>query len=168
MAAEDERQQFPDNAVIALGDFNETPNPDAESFSSLPSGLPEFYVLGDDIELPLYYDPAQPLLDAGLSRVEARWEDSTEDDTFIPFPRRLDYVWTSDEEIIAAEGLRGLSRRRHRRRTARRRARQVGRSAVVRNERSRVRPSSRGRRAASCAELESARTCACRSSLDLR
>ena len=103
MAAEDERQQFPDNAVIALGDFNETPNPDAESFSSLPAGLPEFYSLGSDIDLPIVYDPAQPLIDAGLSRVEARWEDSTEDDTFIPFPRRLDYVWTTDEEIIAAE-----------------------------------------------------------------
>ena len=103
MAAQDERQQFPDNAVIALGDFNETPNPESGSFSSLPAGLPEFYALGSDIALPITYEPSQPLLDAGLSRVEARWEDSTEDDTFIPFPRRLDYVWTSDEEVIAAE-----------------------------------------------------------------
>ncbi|MEM6996910.1 MAG: endonuclease/exonuclease/phosphatase family protein, partial [Myxococcota bacterium] len=102
-AATAERDDFPGNAVVVLGDFNETPNPQSSTFSSLPSDLPSFYNLGNDIALPLTYAPAEPLQAAGLTRVEARWEDGTEEDTFIPFANRLDYIYVSDEEVLASE-----------------------------------------------------------------
>lgn len=102
-AAMDESATYPGNVVVVLGDLNDRANPPPSTFTSLPSGLPSFYSLGDDISLPIVYRPGQPLVDAGLTRVEARWEDGTEEDTFIPFANRLDYIWVTGEEIIASE-----------------------------------------------------------------
>lgn len=97
-AAASEFVEFPGNAVVVLGDLNEQLNPASEVFETLPPGLPSFYELGTDIALPLTYEPAKPLLDAGLERVEP-----SNDDTFIPGSRRLDYVYVGAAEIIAAE-----------------------------------------------------------------
>jgi len=97
-AALNEYAEFPDNAVVILGDLNEREDPSPEVFDVLPSGLPSFYELGSDIALPLTYEPARPLLDAGLTRVETSF-----DETFIPDSRRLDYVYAGTAEIVAAE-----------------------------------------------------------------
>jgi endonuclease/exonuclease/phosphatase family metal-dependent hydrolase len=102
-AAAAEHDAYPGNAVVVLGDFNERPDPDASTFAALPAGLPDFYTLGSDIALPLQYAPGQPLLDAGLTRAEARWRDGTETETFIPSPSRLDYVYVGDADILASE-----------------------------------------------------------------
>lgn len=97
-AALNEFAEFPDNAVVILGDLNEGEDPSPTVFDALPPGLPSFYELGNDITLPLTYEPAKPLLDAGLTRVETSY-----DETFIPDSRRLDYVYAGAAEIVAAE-----------------------------------------------------------------
>lgn len=97
-AAANEFAEFPDNAVVVLGDLNEQENPSPIVFDALPQGLPSFYELGSDIALPLTYEPSKPILDAGLERVEP-----SNDDTFIPDSRRLDYVFAGAAEIVAAE-----------------------------------------------------------------
>lgn len=97
-AAQSEFAEFPGNAVVILGDLNERDDPAPEVFEVLPAGLPSFYELGSDIALPLTYEPATPLLGAGLQRVETRY-----DQTFIPTDGRLDYVYTGAAEVVAAE-----------------------------------------------------------------
>lgn len=97
-AAENEFAEFPGNAVVILGDLNERDDPPPIVFDELPQGLPGFYELGNDIDLPLTYEPAKPLLDAGLERVDTRY-----DETFIPDGRRLDYVFAGAAEVVAAE-----------------------------------------------------------------
>lgn len=97
-AASNEYAEFPDNAVVILGDLNEQENPSPVVFDALPAGLPSFYELGTDIALPLTYEPSKPLLDAGLERVETSY-----DETFIPDSRRLDYVFVGSADIVAAE-----------------------------------------------------------------
>jgi len=101
-AANAERDEYPGNSVVVLGDLNERPNPAASTFTGLPSGLPSFYTLGNDIGFPMTYAPEEPLLAAGLARVEARWEDGSEEDTFIPVPSRLDYIYVSNEDPLVA------------------------------------------------------------------
>ncbi len=93
-----EYAEFPNNAVVILGDFNEREDPSPVVFDVLPQGLPSFYELGSDITLPLTYEPSKPLLDAGLTRVETSYEE-----TFIPDGRRLDYIYAGAAEILAAE-----------------------------------------------------------------
>lgn len=102
-ATQDELALDGDAAVVVLGDLNERPNPRVTTFTALPEGLPGFYNLGSDIELPITYDPDAPLIDAGLARVEAVWEDGTEETTFIPFESRLDYVYVLGGDAIASE-----------------------------------------------------------------
>lgn len=97
-AAANELEEFPGNAVVILGDLNEVEDPPPVVFDDLPPGLPSFYRLGSDIVLPLTYGPAGPLLDAGLQRVDTRY-----DETFIPTGARLDYVYTGAAEVVAAE-----------------------------------------------------------------
>ncbi len=97
-AAENEFSEYPDNAVVVLGDLNERVDPSVVVFDALPAGLPSSYELGSDIVLPLTYEPTKPLLDAGLERVETAYEE-----TFIPDGRRLDYVYAGAAEIVAAE-----------------------------------------------------------------
>lgn len=99
----DERAIDRDAVVVVLGDFNERPNPRATTFATLPAGLPGSYNLGRDIDFPITYDPGAPLSDAGLTRVEARWEDGAEQTTFIPFESRLDYVYVLGGDVLAAE-----------------------------------------------------------------
>lgn len=101
--AEGEFSQYPSNAVVILGDLNDGDSPTPGTFSALPAGLPSFYELGNDITLPFDYAPSQPLLDAGLQEADARWEDSTANETFIPFSSRLDYVYVGGADIIASE-----------------------------------------------------------------
>lgn len=97
-AAVNEHAEYPDNGLVVLGDFNERENPTSVVFDALPAGLPSFYELGNDIALPLTYEPSRPLFDAGLERVETRYAQ-----TFIPDGRRLDYVYVGAAEIVAAE-----------------------------------------------------------------
>ncbi|MEM6292347.1 MAG: endonuclease/exonuclease/phosphatase family protein [Myxococcota bacterium] len=98
-----EFDEYPNNAVVITGDLNEGASPPAVTFDALPPGLPSFYELGSDISLPFDYVPSQPLIDAGLQRVEARWEDSTADETFIPFGSRLDYVYVGGAQVVGSE-----------------------------------------------------------------
>ncbi len=101
--AQGEFSEYPNNAVVILGDLNDGDSPTPGTFSSLPVGLPSFYELGSDITLPFDYAPSQPLLDAGLQEADARWEDSSANETFIPFSSRLDYVYVGGADIIASE-----------------------------------------------------------------
>jgi endonuclease/exonuclease/phosphatase family metal-dependent hydrolase len=101
--AQGEFAEYPSNAVVILGDLNEGDSPEPGTFTTLPAGLPSFYELGNDISLPFDYVPSQPLLDAGLQLADARWEDSTARETFIPFSSRLDYVYVGGADIIASE-----------------------------------------------------------------
>ncbi len=102
-AATEEMQQYPDNVVAVVGDFNDVVDPPSGTFTGLPAGLPDFYELGDDITFPIPYTPTQPLLAAGLKRVEARVEDGNALETFIPANIRLDYIYVTDEDVVAAE-----------------------------------------------------------------
>lgn len=102
-AVEAERAIFPDNAIVAFGDFNETPLPGEQTFTDLPDGLPLSYELGNDIALPLSYEPFAPLDDAALERVHARVEDTPWTDTYLPGLVRLDYIYEDAGDVAVAE-----------------------------------------------------------------
>ena len=102
-AVEAERDLFPNNAIVAFGDLNETPNPDEQTFTELPDDLPLSYVLGDDIDLPLSYEPFAPLEDAALERVHARVEDTPWTSTYLPGLVRLDYIYEDAGDLAVAE-----------------------------------------------------------------
>ncbi|MED5373258.1 MAG: endonuclease/exonuclease/phosphatase family protein [Myxococcota bacterium] len=89
--------------VVVMGDFNEqvsdVPGSPA-SWSSLPSGLPSSYSLGDDLsdqlsDQGLRNDPFAPLTDAGLRLVQAAQIDG-DLGTRPSSGRRIDYIYASD------------------------------------------------------------------------
>lgn len=98
------RRQAPDALEVALGDFNESLDDGALGtvFSSIPFELPGSYELGNDIELPLTYDPFEPLRRRGLTRVDARQEDSADESTFRG-GAQLDHVWVRGARAREAE-----------------------------------------------------------------
>jgi len=100
---EAERDIFPNNAILVIGDLNETPQPDEQTFDELPGGLPLAYELGSDIALPLTYEPFAPLEDATLERVHARVEDTPWTETYLPGLVRLDYIYEDAGEVAVAE-----------------------------------------------------------------
>ncbi len=102
-AVEQEQAMFPNNAVVAFGDFNEVPDAPDDAFASVPGGLPLSYALGTDIALPLSYEPFAPMDDAGLARVHARVEDQPWTATYLPGLVRLDYIYQAGGEVVVAE-----------------------------------------------------------------
>jgi hypothetical protein len=96
--------------VFVVGDFNEQDGDRSlgTAFSSVPGGLPDSYRLGDDITLPLAYQPFARLTDLGLTVAHPRWEDSDRDSTFNE-TSRLDYLvhvgatWVADEVYNACQ-----------------------------------------------------------------
>ncbi len=96
--------------VLILGDLNaEEDDRDRGLVTSLPSGLPGAYFLGDDLyDLMdgdgIDIDPFLPMEEAGLSMVDALQLDGR-DWTREESTRRLDYVWASSGVFDA--GVRG-------------------------------------------------------------
>lgn len=101
------RQQRPNEGVVVLGDFNEQLD-DSDLgmvLDAIPPTLPQSYSLGNDISLPLRYEPFEPLTEQGFRMAEAFQEDSTDPDTFIGgnFTTRLDYVFYGQVVLEGAE-----------------------------------------------------------------
>ena len=85
----------PGAAAIIAGDFNEDlgDGPFGWTISSLPSGLPSSYSLGNDIVLPLIYEPFATFTPLGFAIADATREDTTDDYVTRPTSgRRLDYL----------------------------------------------------------------------------
>lgn len=99
-----EREIYPGNAIVALGDFNETPDhPQDLVFDVPPGDLPFSYALGDDIAFPLPYLPFAPIENEGVAVVDARVEDTGYRDTYLPSLVRLDYIYEDAAEVIVSE-----------------------------------------------------------------
>ena len=85
----------PGAPAIIAGDFNEDlmDGPFGWTVSSLPSGLPSSYSLGNDIALPLIYEPFATFTSLGFAIADATREDTTDDYVTRPTSgRRLDYL----------------------------------------------------------------------------
>jgi endonuclease/exonuclease/phosphatase family metal-dependent hydrolase len=81
------------DGLVVLGDLNEqTDDARLGTELELPDGLPDSYVLGSDIALPILYHPFTTLAESGFTRVDASWEDSTRTETFDEITR-IDYVF---------------------------------------------------------------------------
>jgi endonuclease/exonuclease/phosphatase family metal-dependent hydrolase len=106
------REEFPDDAVVVMGDFNESPDDPAIGtvFDAPPLGLPESYRLGSDIEFPLEYAPFTAVESTGLAIVDATQEDSEYRNTWSAFEAgdgvRLDYLWVPEsDDALAMEAV---------------------------------------------------------------
>jgi hypothetical protein len=85
----------PGAPAIIAGDFNEDlmDGPFGWTISSIPAGLPSTYSLGNDIVLPLVYDPFATFTSLGFAIADATREDTTNDYVTRPTSgRRLDYL----------------------------------------------------------------------------
>lgn len=86
-------------ALVVMGDFNENLGDPAlgTAIVEIPAELPRSYRLGDDIALPMTYDPFAVLDAAGLLRLDPTHEDSEATETWGVSDGfagvRLDYVW---------------------------------------------------------------------------
>jgi endonuclease/exonuclease/phosphatase family metal-dependent hydrolase len=99
-----EREIYPGNAIVALGDFNEElEHPQGIVFDAPPADLPLSYELGNDIAFPLPYVPFQPLEDEAVVVVDARVEDTAFRDTYLPGLVRLDYIYQDAAEVVVSE-----------------------------------------------------------------
>lgn len=94
----------PDDPIVIAGDFNEQLDDGAlgTTLSDVPSSLPDSYRLGNDIQLPLTYDPFARLGGLGFNLVDATWEDSERTETW-NFVTRLDYIMYGQAEFVGAE-----------------------------------------------------------------
>jgi endonuclease/exonuclease/phosphatase family metal-dependent hydrolase len=106
------REEFPDDAVVVMGDFNESPDDPAIGtvFDEPPLGLPESYRLGSDIEFPLEYAPFTAVESTSLAIVDATQEDSEYRNTWSAFEAgdgvRLDYLWVPEtDDALAMEAV---------------------------------------------------------------
>lgn len=105
------RAEYPDDPLVVMGDFNENLDDSqiGTVFDALPNGLPPTYVLGDDIQLPLTYDPFASVLSTGLTMVDATQEDSELRNTWSAFEAgdgvRLDYVFLDTPARIELGGV---------------------------------------------------------------
>ncbi len=101
------RTQRPEDGIVVLGDFNEQLDDVAigTTLEVLPADLPLSYSLGNDISVPLRYDPFAGLLDQGFRIADAFHEDSTDDGTFVggSFTSRLDYIIYGQAVLGGAE-----------------------------------------------------------------
>lgn len=86
-------------AVVVMGDYNESLDDQVlgTTITEVPADLPRSYRLGDDITLPMTYEPFALLEAAGLQRLDPTREDSTADGTWGVDDDwdgvRLDYVF---------------------------------------------------------------------------
>ena len=107
-AVDDVRASHSGEPVILMGDFNENPDDPMlnQVFEELPLGLPESYQLGDDITLPLTYEPFTTIEGTGLVRIDPTAEDSTRDATWGVSGGfdgvRLDYIWLAGIDLGGA------------------------------------------------------------------
>lgn len=107
-AIADVRTRHPGEPVMLMGDFNENPDDPMinQVFEALPAGLPESYHLGDDIALPLTYNPFDTIAGTGLTRIDPTAEDSTRDTTWGVSGGfdgvRLDYIWLDGIDLGGA------------------------------------------------------------------
>lgn len=94
----------PDDGLVLLGDFNEHLDDTAlgTEFAAPPVGLPDSYVVGEDIDFPLRYHPFDTISGNGFRRVDATWEGS-DDTTTWRSTVRLDYVFVDQATATAAE-----------------------------------------------------------------
>ena len=98
------REERPGDPLVVLGDFNEQFDDDTigSSIDDIPFDLPPSYQLGDDIQLPLVYDPFARVTEKGLEFVDAKWEDSVRRETWNG-SSRLDYVLFADAVLAGSE-----------------------------------------------------------------
>lgn len=103
-AIELERGTYPNNAIIALGDFNEVPDHGiTQTWNSVPSPVPGSYRLGNDIALPLTYDPMAAIEAEDVTNVEALLEDTFYGETYLPGLLKLDYLYEDAAPIVVSE-----------------------------------------------------------------
>lgn len=98
---------------IVMGDMNEDigDGPFNNSFSSLPSGLPQTYDLGNDINFPVVYDPFNDVISEGSLLANATQEDSTTiDTTRNASGRRLDYLFYGGGTVLNGDEVYNSSR----------------------------------------------------------
>lgn len=95
------RDLYPGDPLAILGDFNENLDDPALGtvFTSVPpSGLPQSYHVGSDIQFPLTYQPFDRFEELGFTIVPATQEDSARDETWQDVVR-LDYVFHDGAEL---------------------------------------------------------------------
>lgn len=99
------REAYPHDAVVVLGDFNETLDDSAlgSVFETAPEELPSSYRLGADILFPLTYQPFERLSEAGFELTSPGQEDAPGLRETWRDSARLDYVWLSGAEWIDGE-----------------------------------------------------------------
>jgi endonuclease/exonuclease/phosphatase family metal-dependent hydrolase len=97
------REEFPDDPMLIMGDFNENLDDPAlgNVFTEIPAGLPDSYRVGDDIAFPLTYQPFSTFEGLGFSIAPATQEDSTRDQTWSDLVR-LDYIMQAGAQVQAA------------------------------------------------------------------
>jgi endonuclease/exonuclease/phosphatase family metal-dependent hydrolase len=92
--------EYPGDPMVIMGDLNENLDDPALGtvFTGIPTGLPDSYQVGSDIEFPLDYQPFDRFEGLGFSIVPATQEDSTRDETWSDYVR-LDYVFLAGAEL---------------------------------------------------------------------
>ena len=97
------RQTRPADGLVILGDLNEqVGDPElGTEVTEEPSGLPQSYETGSDIEFPLIYDPFARLMGVGFTMAAATWENDTLTTTW--GMDRRDYVFYGQATAAGAE-----------------------------------------------------------------
>ncbi|MBX7078114.1 MAG: endonuclease/exonuclease/phosphatase family protein [Nannocystaceae bacterium] len=107
-AVADVRARHGGTPLVVMGDFNEnTDDPGLGTvFDAAPVELPPSYQLGNDIALPLTYDPFTTVAAAGLQRLEVTHEDSDRIGTWGVTAAsdgvRIDYLWLDGPTVHGA------------------------------------------------------------------
>ncbi len=107
-AVADVHARHGDTPLVVMGDFNEnTDDPGLGTvFDVPPPELPPSYELGDDIALPLTYDPFTTIAAAGVQRLEVTHEDSDRIGTWGVTAAsdgvRIDYLWLDGPTVQGA------------------------------------------------------------------
>jgi endonuclease/exonuclease/phosphatase family metal-dependent hydrolase len=98
------RGLYPGDPIVVMGDFNESLDDPAlgQPITSIPPDLPESFDLGNDIQLPLVYQPFASLQSEGLTLTEPTQEDTDRDQTWSD-EVRLDYIWFQGATLVADE-----------------------------------------------------------------
>ena len=101
-----ERKAHPGDAVVVLGDFNETVNGSTLGtvYHKAPQGMPYSYKLGQDISYPITYKPFATLRAEKLVLTQPTHEDSTTNfATRIPSGKRIDFILHGGAELVGDE-----------------------------------------------------------------
>lgn len=104
-AIERYREAYPDDAIVVMGDFNESLSDDALGtvFDAPPAGLPNSYSLGSDIAFPLTYQPFALLSGYDFELTSPTQEDAPDRRQTWRDIARLDYVFLSEAEFVDGE-----------------------------------------------------------------